>query len=339
MKERIEELRKLAEQRLKEIQDMDMLNSFCVKFLGKSGELTALLRGMKDVKPEDRPQIGSFVNDLRNFLEARVAELKKIIEEKVIESKIQREKIDITEPSKNVEIGALHPLEKTFNKVIEICKNMGFEVVTGPEIESDYYNFEALNIPKDHPARDMQDSFYITPNILLRTQTSAGQIRSMEGKQPPIKVVVAGRTFRVDSDATHSPVFHQFEGLVVDKNVSLVDLKSMLDMLLKQLLGEKTQTRFRPSYFPFTEPSVEVDVTCPMCKGKGCTRCKQTGWMELLGAGIVNPKVLENCGIDSSVYSGFAFGIGIDRIAMVINSIPDIRMMYENDIRFLSQNK
>lgn len=339
MKERIEELRKLAEQRLKEIQDMDTLNSFCVKFLGKSGELTALLRGMKDVKPEDRPQIGSFVNDLRNFLEARVAELKKIIEEKVIESKIQREIIDITEPSKNVEIGALHPLEKTFNKVIEICKNMGFEVVTGPEIESDYYNFEALNIPKDHPARDMQDSFYITPNILLRTQTSAGQIRSMEGKQPPIKVVVAGRTFRVDSDATHSPVFHQFEGLVVDKNVSLVDLKSMLDMLLKQLLGEKTQTRFRPSYFPFTEPSVEVDVTCPMCKGKGCARCKQTGWMELLGAGIVNPKVLENCGIDSSVYSGFAFGIGIDRIAMVINSIPDIRMMYENDIRFLSQNK
>lgn len=339
MKERIEELRKLAEQRLKEIQDMDMLNYFCVKFLGKSGELTALLRGMKDVKPEDRPQIGSFVNDLRNFLEARVAELKKIIEEKVIESKIQREKIDITEPSKNVEIGALHPLEKTFNKIIEICKNMGFEVVTGPEIESDYYNFEALNIPKDHPARDMQDSFYITPNILLRTQTSAGQIRSMEGKQPPIKVVVAGRTFRVDSDATHSPVFHQFEGLVVDKNVSLVDLKSMLDMLLKQLLGEKTQTRFRPSYFPFTEPSVEVDVTCPMCKGKGCARCKQTGWMELLGAGIVNPKVLENCGIDSSVYSGFAFGIGIDRIAMVINSIPDIRMMYENDIRFLSQNK
>lgn len=339
MKERIEELRKLAEQRLKEIQDMDTLNSFCVKFLGKSGELTALLRGMKDVKPEDRPQIGSFVNDLRNFLEARVAELKKIIEEKVIESKIQREIIDITEPSKNVEIGALHPLEKTFNKVIEICKNMGFEVVTGPEIESDYYNFEALNIPKDHPARDMQDSFYITPNILLRTQTSAGQIRSMEGKQPPIKVVVAGRTFRVDSDATHSPVFHQFEGLVVDKNVSLVDLKSMLEMLLKQLLGEKTQTRFRPSYFPFTEPSVEVDVTCPMCKGKGCARCKQTGWMELLGAGIVNPKVLDNCGIDSSVYSGFAFGIGIDRIAMVINSIPDIRMMYENDIRFLSQNK
>ena len=216
---------------------------------------------------------------------------------------------------------------------------MGFEVVTGPEIESDYYNFEALNIPKDHPARDMQDSFYITPNILLRTQTSAGQIRSMEGKQPPIKVVVAGSTFRVDSDATHSPVFHQFEGLVVDKNVSLVDLKSMLDMLLKQLLGEKTQTRFRPSYFPFTEPSVEVDVTCPMCKGKGCARCKQTGWMELLGAGIVNPKVLDNCGIDSSIYSGFAFGIGIDRIAMVINSIPDIRMMYENDIRFLSQNK
>lgn len=339
MKEKIEELKSLAETELQNVCNMDSLNAFCVKFLGKSGELTAILRGMKDVDPKDRPKVGALVNELRNLLEERVAALKVEIEERAIEEKVQKEKIDIFEPSKNVTIGALHPLEKTFNKVIDICKNMGFEVVTGPEIESDYYNFEALNIPKDHPARDMQDSFYITPNVLLRTQTSAGQIRSMEGKQPPIKVVVAGRTFRVDSDATHSPVFHQFEGLVVDKNISLVDLKSMLDMLLKQLLGEKTQTRFRPSYFPFTEPSVEVDVTCPMCKGKGCARCKQTGWMELLGAGIVNPKVLENCGIDSNVYSGFAFGIGIDRIAMVINSIPDIRMMYENDIRFLSQNK
>lgn len=339
MKEKIEELKILAETELQNVCDMGSLNAFCVRFLGKNGELTAILRGMKDVDPKDRPKVGAYVNELRNLLEERVAALKVEIEEKAIEEKVQKEKIDIFEPSKNVTIGALHPLEKTFNKVIDICKNMGFEVVTGPEIESDYYNFEALNIPKDHPARDMQDSFYITPNVLLRTQTSAGQIRSMEGKQPPIKVVVAGRTFRVDSDATHSPVFHQFEGLVVDKNISLVDLKSMLDMLLKQLLGEKTQTRFRPSYFPFTEPSVEVDVTCPMCKGKGCTRCKQTGWMELLGAGIVNPKVLENCGIDSNVYSGFAFGIGIDRIAMVINSIPDIRMMYENDIRFLSQNK
>ncbi len=339
MKEKIEELKKLAESELNSVCDTESLNAFCVKFLGKNGELTTILRGMRDVAPEERPKVGSFVNELRNLLEERVASLKVEIENKAIEEKIQKEKIDIFEPSKNVTIGALHPLEKTFNKVIDICKNMGFEVVTGPEIESDYYNFEALNIPKDHPARDMQDSFYITPNMLLRTQTSAGQIRSMEGKQPPIKVVVAGRTFRVDSDATHSPVFHQFEGLVVDKNISLVDLKSMLDMLLKQLLGEKTQTRFRPSYFPFTEPSVEVDVTCPMCKGKGCARCKQTGWMELLGAGIVNPKVLENCGIDSNIYSGFAFGIGIDRIAMVINSIPDIRMMYENDVRFLSQNK
>lgn len=339
MKEKIDELRKLAEHELKEIDNLDQLNAFNVKFLGKSGELTAILRGMKDVEPAQRPIIGSFVNELRNFLEDEIQKLKVELEERAILEKIEKEKIDITEPSKKVQKGALHPLEKTFNKCIDICKNMGFEVVTGPEIESDYYNFEALNIPKDHPARDMQDSFYITPNILLRTQTSAGQIRSMENKQPPIKVVVAGRTFRVDSDATHSPVFHQFEGLVVDKNVSLVDLKSMLDMLLKQLLGEKTQTRFRPSYFPFTEPSVEVDVTCPMCKGKGCSRCKQTGWMELLGAGIVNPKVLENCGIDSNTYSGFAFGIGIDRVAMVINSIPDIRMMYENDVRFLSQNK
>lgn len=339
MKEKIEQLRNLSIEELAHIASIEELNAFTVKYLGKSGELTAILRGMKDVAPADRPVIGGYVNQLRNELEESIAKLKIELEEKAINEKVAKEKIDITEPSKGNVQGALHPLEKTFNKVIDICKNMGFEVVTGPEIESDYYNFEALNIPKDHPARDMQDSFYITPNILLRTQTSAGQIRTMENKQPPIKVVVAGRTFRVDSDATHSPVFHQFEGLVVDKNVSLVDLKSMLDMLLKQLLGEKTKTRFRPSYFPFTEPSVEVDVTCPMCGGRGCARCKQTGWMELLGAGIVNPKVLRNCGIDSDVYSGFAFGIGIDRIAMVINSIPDIRMMYENDVRFLSQNK
>ncbi len=338
MKEKIEQLKLQAQTELESVSSIQDLNAFSVKYLGKNGELTTILRGMKDVIPELRPMIGSYVNELRNTLEERINNLKALLEEKAINEKIVKEKIDITEPSKGVKIGALHPLQKTFDKVIAICQNMGFEVVTGPEIETDYYNFEALNIPKDHPARDMQDSFYVTPNVLLRTQTSAGQIRSMQGKQPPIKVVVAGRTFRVDSDATHSPVFHQFEGLVVDKNISLVDLKSMLDMLLRSLLGEKTQTRFRPSYFPFTEPSVEVDVTCPICKGKGCARCKQTGWMELLGAGIVNPKVLENCGIDSTVYSGFAFGLGIDRIAMVINSIPDIRMMYENDIRFLNQN-
>ncbi|MEG1500091.1 MAG: phenylalanine--tRNA ligase subunit alpha [Clostridia bacterium] len=337
MKEKLEEIKAMAEKELLAIVSLKDLANFSTKYLGKQGELTVILRGMKDLSAEERPLIGALVNVVRNFIEDKIESTKKTLEEIEMNNNLQKESVDITEPSKKIAPGAIHPLYKILNQLIDLCVEMGFEVATGPEVESDYYNFEALNIPANHPARDMQDSFFITDKILLRTQTSCVQVREMEKRKPPIKIVGPGRTFRVDNDATHSPVFHQFEGLVVDENVSMVDLKAMLTKLLQNLFGENTKIRFRPSFFPFTEPSVEVDATCPQCGGKGCSRCKQTGWMELLGAGMVNPKVLENCGIDSKKYSGFAFGIGIDRLSMVINSIPDLRMMFENDVRFLNQ--
>lgn len=318
---------------LKDVQD------FNLKYLGKQGEISLLQRDMRNVPNEQKKEVGQAINDVKNFIEENLNNLKIKFEELELNKKLASEKIDITEPSKTIKSGAVHPLYKAFNKFIDCCVEMGFDVVTGPEIETDYYNFEALNVPKNHPARDMQDSFYITENILMRTQTSSVQIREMEKRKPPFKIVSPGRTYRSDSDATHSPVFHQFEGLVVDENISLVDLKSMLEKLLKMMLGENTKIRFRPSFFPFTEPSVEVDATCPNCDGKGCTRCKGTGYLELLGAGMVHPKVLEHCGIDSKKYNGFAFGTGADRLAMIINKIPDLRMMFENDIRFLNQMK
>ena len=249
------------------------------------------------------------------------------------------EKVDITQPGKDVKLGALHPINDVIDKLTDICVNMGFSVVEGPEIEYDYYNFEAMNIPKNHPSRDMQDTFFITEDILLRSQTSAVQAREMESRKPPFKIVCPGKTYRNDSDATHSPIFNQMEGLVVDENVSMADLKSMLTILMKRLFGEDTAIRFRPSFFPFTEPSIEVDVSCPNCHGKGCSTCKGSGMLELLGAGIVNPKVLEMSGIDSKKYKGFAFGFGLDRTAMILDGISDIRNLYKNDIRFLDQFK
>ena len=339
MEGKINEIYQLAKSYLKDCTSLDSLNKIRVQFLGKQGELTALLKGMKDVSKEDKPRIGQLINNARCDIEQEIDSLQKKFEEQELEKKLKSEKIDITAPSKIVEKGEIHPLNKVFDKLIDCCVAMGFEVVTGPEIEYDYYNFEALNVPKDHPARDMQDSFYITDNILMRTQTSSVQIRTMENRKPPFRIVSPGRTYRADSDATHSPVFHQFEGLVVDENISMVDLKSMLTKMLSMLFGENTKIRFRPSYFPFTEPSVEVDATCPSCGGKGCKLCKGTGFMELLGAGMVNPKVLENCGIDSKKYTGFAFGPGVDRLAMVVNKIPDLRMMFENDVKFLEQLK
>lgn len=310
-----------------------------VKFLGKQGLLTSILRGMKDVAAQERPLVGTLVNEAREQIETKLHHAESACLAKELEQALANERIDITEPANPPVEGAYHPLTNTFNKLVSACVELGFEVVSGPEVEYDYYNFEALNLPKDHPARDMQDSFFLAPNILLRTQTSSVQIREMEQRKPPFKIVSPGKTYRVDNDPTHTPMFHQFEGLVVDENVSLVDLKSILTSLLKMLFGKNTSIRFRPSFFPFTEPSVEVDCTCPMCGGSGCTRCKMTGWMELLGAGMVNPKVLENCGIDSNKYTGFAFGFGVDRLTMVDNKIPDLRMMFENDIRFLSQLK
>ena len=253
--------------------------------------------------------------------------------------KLEAEKVDITEPSKDCEVGALHPISSVVDRLTDICVDLGFSVVEGPEVETDYYNFEAMNIPKNHPSRDMQDTFFITDNILLRSQTSAVQAREMEIKKPPFKIVCPGKTYRNESDSTHSPIFHQFEGLVVDEKISMADLKSMLTTIMRRLYGDDTVIRFRPSYFPFTEPSIEVDVSCPNCHGKGCTTCKGTGMLELLGVGIVNPKVLEISGIDSKKYSGFAFGFGLDRTAMILNGINNIKYMYRNDIRFLKQMK
>lgn len=339
MKQQIKDVLLESVQKIEQANSLNELNSIQVEVLGKQGSLTILSRSMKDVKPEDKREVGQLMNEARQKIEGDILSKRIKFEEIELNNKLNNEKIDITEPSKNVLMGGLHPLNRILDDLMNVCVEMGFEVVRGPEIETDYYNFEALNVPKDHPARDMQDSFYITDNILLRTQTSSVQIHEMEKRKPPFKIVSPGRTYRCDSDATHSPVFHQFEGLVVDENVSLVDLKAMLTKLLQHLFGEQTQIRFRPSYFPFTEPSVEVDATCPNCLGKGCKRCKGTGFMELLGAGMVNPKVLEKCGIDSKKYTGFAFGVGADRLAMIKYKIPDLRMMFENDMRFLSQLK
>lgn len=339
MQDKINELYESALKALATTEDLKSLDEIRVAFLGKSGSVTGLLKGMRDVAPEDRPKVGQMVNDLRekigNALEQKESELKKAEMQKALAS----ESVDVTMPGKRDELGALHPISLVINDLTEAFMGMGFEIYEGPEIECDEYNFRLLNIPQDHPARDMQDTLYITENILLRTQTSAGQARIMQAKNPPLKILSPGRVYRADNDATHSPMFHQMEGLVIDKNITLCDLKGTLEAFLQKVFKDDLKTRFRPSYFPFTEPSVEVDVTCFECKGKGCHLCKGTGWIEVLGAGIVNRRVLENCNIDPDVYQGFAFGIGLERIAMLKYGIPDIRLFFENDVRFLKQFK
>ncbi len=312
------------------------LQELKVKYLGKSGALTSLLKSIKDLPAEERPKFGAKVNELRNALEQAFADKAAEVKAAELNRKLAEETVDVSLNTQQP-WGALHPVTIVENTMTDLIVSMGFEVLSGPEIETDYYNFQALNIPADHPARDMQDTFYITDNILLRTQTSAMQARIMEHKKPPIKVVCPGKVFRSDSDASHSPVFHQIEGLVVDENITLCDLKGMLEYIAANFFGPQTKVRFRPSFFPFTEPSVEVDLTCSNCGGKGCSLCKGTGWIEVLGAGMVNPYVLENCGIDSTKYTGFAFGWGVERIAMIKYGIPDIRLFYENDQRFLKQ--
>lgn len=337
MKEKISELYKSATESIKSVSDGKALDDVRVRFLGKNGSITELLKGMRDVPAEDRPKIGQLVNELRTKIEtmisAKEAERKKIERERALKS----ETIDVTMPGKAPEFGSLHPINLVRNELIDCLTGMGFEIYEGPEIEEDEYNFRLLNIPKDHPARDMQDTLYITDNILLRTQTSSGQARVMLDKKPPLKIISPGKVYRADDDATHSPMFHQMEGLVVDKDINLRDLKGTLEEFLRKLFNGNLQTRLRPSFFPFTEPSVEVDVSCFECGGKGCHLCKGTGWIEVLGAGMVNRKVLENCGIDPDVYSGFAFGVGLERIAMLKYGIPDIRYFFDNDIRFLKQ--
>lgn len=338
----LDELVKIKEGLLKEIESASSqkeLNDVRIKALGKSGLITSASKGMRDVSPEDRPKLGALINEVRTAIEQALQAKGEKFEQEALNKRLEEEKIDITEPSKFGKVGALHPVPDVIDRLTDICVDMGFSVVEGPEIETDYYNFEAMNIPKNHPSRDMQDTFFITDEILLRSQTSAVQAREMEKRKPPFKIVCPGKTYRNDSDATHSPIFHQLEGLVVDENISMADLKSMLTILMKRLYGEDTMIRFRPSFFPFTEPSIEVDVSCPNCHGKGCNICKGSGMLELLGAGVVNPKVLVMSGIDSKKYRGFAFGFGLDRTAMILNSISNIKSLYKNDIRFLNQMK
>lgn len=323
---------------LKNIQDSSALEQLRVTVMGKKGELTQLLRGMGQVPADQRPALGQIVNSTRANLEQAIEKRAGELKNREKEQRLLRETIDVTLPGKNRSAGSLHPMNIVLDDLLTIFTGMGFEVVEGPEVEFDHFNFELLNLPKNHPARDAQDTFYIDDNIVLRTHTSPVQARIMTTRKPPIRIVCPGRVYRADEvDATHSPVFHQMEGLVIDENVSIGDLKGTLDTFARSLYGEGVSTRFRPSFFPFTEPSAEVDVTCAACKGKGCRMCKGTGWIEVLGAGMVNPKVLELCGIDAHKYSGFAFGMGIERLAILKYNVPDMRYLYENDLRFLSQ--
>ena len=338
MKEKLEQIKAAAQKAIAEAADEKGIDDIRVRFLGKKGELTAILKQMGGLSPEERPIIGQLANKIRAELEENIESASKDFKEKADELKLKAETIDITMPAEPAVTGKLHPLNTVLNDLIDLFQSMGFDVVDGPEVETDHYNFEALNVPADHPARDMQDTFYIAENLLLRTQTSAAQIRTMETRKPPIKIICPGRVYRADEvDATHSPVFHQIEGLVVDKGITMCDLKGVLEQFAHEIYGPETEVKFRPSFFPFTEPSAEVDVTCSECRGKGCRVCKGSGWIEILGAGMVHPRVLKSCGIDPEEYSGFAFGIGLDRITTTRYKISDIRLLFENDLRFLSQ--
>lgn len=338
MTELLRELNTNAEAELREVKTIVELETLRVKYFGKKGQYTGLLRGLGQMQPDERPKAGALINEARTNMESIFAARE--VELRAIETRaaLERETIDVTEPREGLRVGSLHPTTIILSQIVDLFVGMGYEFVEGPEIEYDKYNFELLNQPKNHPARDAQDTFYIEDNIVLRSHTSPVQARTMLSRKPPIRIISAGRVYRADEvDATHSPVFHQLEGLYVDKHVRMSDLKGTLDTFAKKLYGENASTRFRPSYFPFTEPSAEVDLTCPTCGGKGCRTCKGTGWIEMLGSGMVNPKVLEMCGIDSSIYSGFAFGIGIDRVAMLRYGVADLRWLFETDVRMMAQ--
>ncbi len=336
MKERLLEIKKEAEEALHAASaDLEALR---IKYLGKKGELTAVVRGMGALSPEERPAMGALANEVRSYIEGEITRLKQEYEARAKENKLREERLDVTMPASLPAVGGRHPLAKTQRDMEDIFLGMGFSIVDGPEVELDYYNFQALNMPEGHPARDTQDTFYITDNILLRSQTSGVQIRTMEKKKPPIRIISPGRVYRSDEvDATHSPLFHQVEGLVVDRGITMGDLRGTLLVFAKGLFGSETRIRFRPHHFPYTEPSAEVDVSCFACGGKGCRLCKNEGWIEVLGCGMVHPNVLRGCDIDPDEYSGFAFGIGIERVAMLKYHIDDMRLLYENDLRFLSQ--
>ena len=338
MKEKLEQIKAQALAQIEASDALDKLNEVRVNVLGKKGELTAVLKSMKDVSPEERPKVGQMVNETREEIEKVLEEARARIEKAVREAKLKAEVIDVTLPAKKALIGHRHPNTIALEEVERIFIGMGYDVVEGPEIEKDYYNFEALNIPADHPAKDEQDTFYISGEFLLRTQTSGTQVHEMEKGKLPIRMLAPGRVFRADEvDATHSPSFHQIEGLVIDKNITFSDLKGTLAEFARELFGEDTKVKFRPHHFPFTEPSAEMDVSCFKCGGSGCRFCKGSGWIEILGCGMVHPHVLEMSGIDPEEYTGFAFGVGLERIALLKYEIDDMRLLYENDIRFLKQ--
>ena len=339
VKDKIEAIKKEVEKKLEDLKDIKKLNELRVEYLGKKGQLTALLKGMGNLSAEDRPKIGALVNSAKEEIEEKMKKIEEELQALELKRKLESEEIDITLPSSKIKRGSKHPLNRVIEEIEDLFVSMGYDVVSGPELETDEYCFERLNLPKGHPARDMQDSFYITTEYLLRAQTSAVQARTMMAnkEKTPIRIIVPGKTFRREDDATHSHQFNQVEGLVVDKNISLADLKGTLEVFMKKMLGPNTELRFRPSYFPFTEPSYEVDVSCFKCGGKGCNLCKQTGWIEVLGCGMVHPNVLTINGYDPDQYSGFAFGVGLDRLAMFKYGITDIRLLYRDDVRFLQQ--
>lgn len=338
MKEKLEQIKAEALAQIESSGALERLNEIRVNYLGKKGELTQVLKGMKDVAPEERPKVGQMVNDARAVIEARLEEMRAGLAARAREEQLKSEVIDVTLPAKKLTVGHRHPNTVALEEVERIFVGMGYEVVEGPEVEYDYYNFQALNIPEGHPARDEQDTFYINDRIVLRSQTSSVQVRVMENQKPPIRILAPGRVFRSDEvDATHSPSFHQVEGLVIDKNITFADLKGTLGQMAKELFGEETKVKFRPHHFPFTEPSAEMDVSCFKCGGRGCRFCKGSGWIEILGCGMVHPNVLRMSGIDPEEYSGFAFGMGLERIALLKYEIDDMRLLYENDERFLKQ--
>lgn len=337
MKEQIEQLQVQALTSLQQAEDLKALQDVRVKVLGKKGALTEVMKGMRDLSPEDRPVVGSLVNTLKDQFEGCFAARQAELQQQAIAGRLASEKIDVTLPGRRGVIGSKHPVTLVMEEIVDIFSRLGFVVEEGPEIEQDFYNFEALNIPKDHPARDMQDTFYISDDLVLRTHTSPVQIRTMLKHKPPVRVIAPGTVYRRDSDLTHSPMFHQIEGFLVDDKVTFGDLKGILTHFLNEFFGEGLEVRFRPSFFPFTEPSAEVDIACVICGGKGCRVCSQTGWLEILGCGMIDPAVFDSVNYDSEVYSGFAFGMGLERIAMLKYGVNDLRLFFENDLRFLKQ--
>ncbi|MDT8421208.1 MAG: phenylalanine--tRNA ligase subunit alpha [Desulfuromonadales bacterium] len=337
MKERLEKLQQDALAALRDAADEKALQDARVRFLGKKGELTEVMKGMRDLAPEERPVVGGLVNAVKEQFESLFAERHELLHQQAINQRLAQERVDVTLPGRKGFAGHKHPVTLVTEEIVALFSRLGFVVEEGPEIEQDFYNFEALNIPKDHPARDMQDTFYISDDLVLRTHTSPVQIRTMLRHQPPVRVIAPGTVYRRDSDLTHSPMFHQIEGFLVDRNITFGDLKGILTHFLKEFFGENLGVRFRPSFFPFTEPSAEVDIACVICSGKGCRVCKGTGWLEILGSGMIDPEVFRSVDYDSTAYSGFAFGMGLERIAMLKYGVNDLRLFFENDLRFLRQ--